>query len=335
MSTLDTRNATEPAEARGLARDEVRLLEARPDRLADHLFRDLPDLLEPGDLVVVNRSATLAASLDGRRRETPVEVHFATALDDGTWVVEVRPEGLSFGPVTDIAVGERIDLPDGAWLDVLETLPGQVRLHRVSVGLEGPVQALLERHGRPIAYGYVPKRWPLADYQTVFASEPGSAEMPSAARPFTQDLVTRLVTRGVLVAPVTLHTGVSSPEAGEPPNPERFEVPAPTAALVNHVRWRSGRVVAVGTTVTRALETVADLDGFVRPGRGWTDLVLGTSRPARVVTGLVTGWHEPGASHVHLLESVAGPDLVARAYEHAEAHDYLWHEFGDSCLLLP
>ena len=336
MSTLTTRNATEPAEARGLERDEVRLLVATPDRLTDSVFLELPDFLSPGDLVVVNRSATLAASLDGHRADgTEVEVHFASALDDGTWVVEVRPAGLSFGPVIDIRADERIGLPAGAWLDVIETLPDQHRLHRVAVALEGPVTALLERHGRPISYGYVPQRWPLPAYQTVFSRDPGSAEMPSAARPFTQRTVTELATRGVLIAPVTLHTGVSSPEVGEPPNPERFEVPAATAAVVNHVRWRGGRVVAVGTTVTRALETVADESGFVRAGHGWTDLVLGTDRPARVVNGLVTGWHEPGASHVHLLEAVAGPGLVQRAYEHAEEEGYLWHEFGDSCLLLP
>ncbi|MCU1601466.1 MAG: S-adenosylmethionine:tRNA-ribosyltransferase-isomerase (queuine synthetase) [Frankiales bacterium] len=336
MSThLQTHSATEPAEARGLERDEVRLLVAAPDRLVDSVFLELPDFLEPGDLVVVNRSATLAASVDGTRSGVPVEVHFASALDDGTWVVEVRPQGLSFGPVADVAVGERIGLPAGAWLDVLETLPGQARLHRAAVAVEGPVTALLGRHGRPISYGYVPRRWPLSAYQTVFAVEPGSAEMPSAARPFTPRTVTDLATRGVLVAPVTLHTGVSSPEVGEPPNPERFDVPATTAALVNSVHWRGGRVVAVGTTVTRALETVADAAGFVRPGRGWTDLVLGTDRPARVVTGLVTGWHEPGASHVHLLEAVAGPALVADAYDHAGREGYLWHEFGDSCLLLP
>ena len=336
MSTLETNNATEPAEARGLERDEVRLLVAAPDRLTDSVFLELADFLSPGDLVVVNRSATLAASVDGQRADgADVEVHFASALDDGTWVVEVRPAGLSFGPVTDVREGERIQLPAGAWLDVLETLPDQHRLHRVTVAVEGPVTGLLERHGRPIAYGYIPQRWPLSAYQTVFAVEPGSAEMPSAARPFTHRTVTDLATRGVLIAPVTLHTGVSSPEAGEPPNPERYDVPATTAALVNHVRWRGGRVVAVGTTVTRALETVADDSGFVRAGHGWTDLVLGTDRPARVVNGLVTGWHEPGASHVHLLEAVAGPELVQQAYDHAQEEHYLWHEFGDSCLLLP
>jgi S-adenosylmethionine:tRNA ribosyltransferase-isomerase len=335
VSLATTHNASAPPEARGLDRDEVRLLVAGRS-LTDTEFHALPAFLEPGDLVVVNRSATLAAAVDGRRQDgSEVVVHFATARDDGSWVVEVRPPGRSSGPVPDVRVGERIALPSGAWLAVLETLPDQVRLHRVQVALEGPLTALLERYGRPIAYGYVPERWPLTAYQTVFATEPGSAEMPSAGRPFTPRTVVDLARRGVLLAPITLHTGVSSPEPGEPPNPERYDVPATTAALVNDVRDRGGRVVAVGTTVTRALETVAAEDGTVAAGRGWTDLVLGVDRPARVVTGLLTGWHEPGGSHVHLLEAVAGQDLVARAYAAAVARGYLWHEFGDSCLLLP
>jgi S-adenosylmethionine:tRNA ribosyltransferase-isomerase len=335
MSHATTRNADAPPEARGLERDEVRLLVAGT-AVADAVFRDLPGFLQPGDLVVVNRSATLPAALDGQRADgSPVVVHLASPLDDGTWVVEVRPPAPSYGPVTDVRVGERIGLPTGAWLQVLQTLPGQVRLHRAAVAVEGPVTALLERCGRPISYAHVPQRWPLSAYQTVFAAEPGSAEMPSAGRPFTPRTVTDLARRGVIVAPVTLHTGVSSPEVGEPPNPERFDVPASTAALVNHVRSRGGRVVAVGTTVTRALETVAAPDGTVTPGRGWTDLVLGGDRPARAVTGLVTGWHEPGASPVQLLEAVAGAALVATAYDEARRLGYLWHEFGDSCLLLP
>jgi S-adenosylmethionine:tRNA ribosyltransferase-isomerase len=170
---------------------------------------------------------------------------------------------------------------------------------------------------------------------TVFGWQPGSAEMPSAGRPFSTELVTDLVRHGVLVAPVLLHTGVSSPEHGEPPQAERYEVPATTARLVNATRRWGGRVVAVGTTVTRALESAADAAGVVRPAAGWTDLVLGPDRPARVVTGLVTGWHEPGATHLDLLEAVAGAALVEAAYDHALRERYLWHEFGDSCLLLP
>jgi S-adenosylmethionine:tRNA ribosyltransferase-isomerase len=199
----------------------------------------------------------------------------------------------------------------------------------------GSVPAYLARHGRPIAYSYVPADWPLATYQTVFGREPGSAEMPSAGRPFTEALVTGLVAAGIAVAPVTLHTGVSSLEPGDPPLPERYRVPAATARLVGHTRRHGGRVVAVGTTVTRALETVAGVDGTLRAGDGWTELVLGPARPARVVDGLDTGWHEPGASHLQLLEAVAGPRLVASAYDEARAAGYLWHELGDSALLLP
>ncbi len=193
----------------------------------------------------------------------------------------------------------------------------------------------LARHGRPVTYGYLAGRYPLEDYQTVFADEPGSAEMASAARPFTAELVVRLAVRGVAVAPVVLHAGVSSPELHEPPLPERFAVPPATATLVGATRAADGRVVAVGTTVTRALESAADEDGTVVPRAGWTDLVLCPHRPARVVTGLVTGLHAPEASHLLLLEAVAGADAVRRAYDTAVRERYLWHEFGDSSLFLP
>jgi S-adenosylmethionine:tRNA ribosyltransferase-isomerase len=238
--------------------------------------------------------------------------------------------------VDDARPGGAIDLPDAVRLTLAGPHPpGQHRLWRARVGLDGGLPAYLERHGRPIRYGYVPEPVPLPEYQTVFAREPGSAEMPSAGRPFTADLVVELIARGIALAPITLHTGVSSQEPGEPPQPERYSVPESTARAVNMTRAWGGRVVAVGTTVTRALESAADGEGIVRPSRGWTDLVLGPGRPAQVVDGLVTGWHAPGASHLELLEAVAGAALVERAYAEAVRTRYLWHEFGDSCLLLP
>ncbi|HEX7189069.1 MAG TPA: S-adenosylmethionine:tRNA ribosyltransferase-isomerase [Actinomycetes bacterium] len=333
------RAATEPPEAHGTARDAVRLLVATPSGLSHTRFRDLAGFLSPGDCLVVNVSATVAAAVDGRRDVATITVHFATELPDGTWVVELRPGRRADGPVTDVRPGQVVDLPSGR-LHVVEPYPGDhdgdvPRTWRARVVVGGCVLAYLEEHGRPITYAYVQDDWPLASYQTVFAREPGSAEMPSAARPFSTELVTDLVASGVAVVPVTLHTGLSSAESGEPPLPERFEVPAATARLVNATRVAGGRVVAVGTTVTRALETVAGPDGTVRPGSGWTELVLGPRRPARVVNGLVTGWHAPGASHLRLLEAVAGPDLVGRAYAAAREHGYRWHEFGDSALLLP
>jgi S-adenosylmethionine:tRNA ribosyltransferase-isomerase len=338
--------AAEPPEQRGLARDEVRLLVGSAAGLAHHRFRDLPGLLAPGDLVVVNTSATVPAALDARRADgTRLVVHLSTHLDDGSWVVELRRRDRR-GPVLDGTVGERLELAGDGVLrlvapqDRLGTAltPGAasgVRLWRAAVAVDGTIGEHLRRHGRPITYGHLRGEWPLETFQTVFGRDPGSAEMPSAGRPFTDRLVTSLVTAGVALAPVTLHTGVSSLEAGELPQPERFRVPAATAAQVALARARGGRVVAVGTTVTRALESVAAPDGSVHPGHGWTDLVLGPDRPARAVDGLVTGWHPPAASHLLLLEAVAGPALVAAAYRAALQHAYRWHELGDSCLLLP
>jgi S-adenosylmethionine:tRNA ribosyltransferase-isomerase len=203
------------------------------------------------------------------------------------------------------------------------------------INLPEPVLPYLARYGQPIRYSYVPQAWPISTYQTVFAEVPGSAEMPSAARPFSAEVITRLVSRGVVIAPFVLHCGVSSPEQHEPPAPEWYRIPPTTAAQVNAARRAGGRIVAVGTTAVRALETVADASGVVHPGEGWTELVVRGDRPVRSVDGLITGWHEPGASHLAMLQAIAGPDLVAASYSAALARRYLWHEFGDSHLVLP
>jgi S-adenosylmethionine:tRNA ribosyltransferase-isomerase len=332
-------DAIEPPEAHGVARDGVKLMIARPADIVHSRFADLATQLEPGDLLVVNNSATLPAAVDGIRGATPIAVHFSTALDDHVWVVELRPATNATAHLPDIEPGERIGLPDGAALTVVDSYPrpGVVgsRLWTTRLAIEGDIPTYLGRNGRPIRYSYVPHPWPLSSYQTVFARHPGSAEMASAARPFSADLVASLISAGIVIAPITLHAGVSSAEDGEQPTAEWFDVPASTAALVNLTRASSGRVIAVGTTVTRAVESAVDPDGIVHPRSGWTDLVLGPAHPPRVVDGLITGWHEAGASHLLLLEAVAGPSLVAAAYREAIKHGYLWHEFGDSALLLP
>jgi S-adenosylmethionine:tRNA ribosyltransferase-isomerase len=334
----DELHASEPPEARGLARDEVRLLVARIGGLEHARFRDLADVLQPGDLLVVNTSATLPAAVDGIRRDgRPITVHFSSPIGSGSYVVELRA---THGPIRDAAVGEVVHLPGGARIEILDAHPdpprsGDSRLWRARIRIDGPLEDYLSRYGRPIAYNYLDGRWPLSDYQTIFARHKGSAEMPSAARPFSHELVGDLIARGVNIAPVLLHTGVSSLEVGEPPQEERFEVPASTAWLVNQTREAGSSVVAVGTTTTRALESVARPNGTVVARRGRTDLVLSSDRPARVVDALVTGWHESQASHLSLLEAVAGSELVQRAYDGAIEAGYLWHEFGDSCLFFP
>ena len=335
-------HATAPPEARGLARDEVRLMVAgRETGAIEHArFRDLPEHLRAGDLLVVNTSATLPAAvpatLAGRG---PVELRFATAAPDlelhgSWWIVELRsPDGAR--PFRGATAGARVTLPGDTEVELVAPYAGGTRLWLARVHGPLPLREFLAAHGHPIRYGYVPREWPLEHYQTVFATEPGSAEMPSAGRPFTAELITALAARGVLIAPLTLHTGVSSLERGESPYPERYAVPEATARLVNAVRWWGGRVIAVGTTAVRALETVADADGTVAAGEGWTRLVVTPERGLHVVDGLITGWHEPEASHLQLLEAVAGPELLAGCYREALAAGYLWHEFGDSHLLLP
>ena len=335
----DALQAREPPEARGLRRDQVRLMVASRSlgTIEHRTFGELPELLRPGDLVVVNVSATLPAALAGRRADgSKTRIHFATRapkLDRAWRVVELRSADGS-RPARGCA-GESIVLRGGAMLELVAPYASGARLLLARLHAEQTVEAYLAAHGEPIRYGYVPRPWPLDAYQTVYANSPGSAEMPSAGRPFTAELITSLVACGIAVAPITLHTGVSSPERHEPPFPEQYFVPASTARAVAGVRAAAGRVIAVGTTVVRALETVAAPGGAVRAGAGWTNLVVGPERGLRLIDGLITGWHEPEASHLQLLEAVGGRELLHRSYDAALQHGYLWHEFGDSHLLLP
>jgi S-adenosylmethionine:tRNA ribosyltransferase-isomerase len=331
--------ATAPPEARGIDRDGVKLMVADRDTgaITHTRFDRLPAQLAPGDLVVINVSATLAAAVPARRRDgTAVLVHFATRapeLDESWRVVELR--------TTDGAqpqrgrAGTRLALERGdAELELVAPYASGSRLLLARFESATTVEEYLARHGQPIRYGYIEHPRPLADYQNVYAITPGSAEMASAGRPLTARVITELAARGVTVAPVTLHSGVSSPERHEPPFPEQYRVPATTARLVNMTRRAGGRVIAIGTTVVRALETVARPDGSVAAGAGWTGIVIGPDRAVRTVDGLVTGWHEPQASHLQMLAAIAGAQLLRRSYDAALGEGYLWHEFGDSHLII-
>jgi S-adenosylmethionine:tRNA ribosyltransferase-isomerase len=330
--------AHEPPEARGIGRDRVRLLVAsRGTGLLVHSrFDELPSFLAPGDLVVVNTSATLPAALPARRGDgLELELRLSTPSPDDTpnrWVVELRLGETPFGG--GVAC-EELELPAGGRTRLLTRYAGSGRLWLAELELPAPLEDYLGRYGHPIRYRYVERSWPLAHYQTPFAVDPGSAEMPSAGRPLSAELIARLVAAGVFVAPVTLHTGVSSPERHERPYPERFRVPNETARIVNAVHGWDGRVIAVGTTVVRALETTAQPNGSVEAGAGWTDLVVTPERGLRAADGLLSGWHEPEASHLQLLRAAAGDELLERSYRAALRHGYLWHEFGDSHLILP
>jgi S-adenosylmethionine:tRNA ribosyltransferase-isomerase len=314
------------------------MMVARRDNLSivHTTFSSLPQLLDPGDLVVVNTSGTIPAAIDATGADgTRLAVHLSTRLDDGRWVVEPRRLGDRAterwsGPLP----GRHLVLDGGATLTLDEPYRGAHRLWIATLDLLEPVLTWLVAHGRPIRYGYVDRPWPLSAYQNVYMTEPGSAEMPSAGRPFTAEVITRLVANGVDVAPIVLHTGVASLEADELPYPEHARVPATTAERVAVAHAAGHRVIAIGTTVVRALESAAACDGDVEPFDGWTDLVITPERGVRVVDGLLTGWHEPEASHLLMLEAVAGRELLERSYEASLAEGYAWHEFGDVHLIL-
>ncbi|HYC91229.1 MAG TPA: S-adenosylmethionine:tRNA ribosyltransferase-isomerase [Thermoanaerobaculia bacterium] len=307
--------AREPAELRGDGRDDVRLLVTRrdDDSIRHAHFRELPRFLRAGDLVVLNTTATLPAAVEN--------LHFSTALPGGLVVVE--PRG-----------GAPRPLPGGAKITLLAPYRDSQRLWIARLDGVADLRAYLQRYGRPIAYSYVERRFPLDAYQTVFAEEPGSAEMPSAGRAFTRQMLVCLRRRGVRLAKLVLHAGVASLESHERPYDELYEVPVRTAKEVRRAKERGGRVVAVGTTVVRALESSVDRASRVIASRGWTDLVITPERGLRVVDALLTGFHEPKATHLAMLEALAGSTHVRKAYEAALSERYLWHEFGDLHLIL-
>ena len=331
--------AHEPPEARDIPRDGVRLMvsERGSGRLTHAFFRELPRFLETGTVLVFNRSGTLAAAVDGVRAQgMPVTVHFSTPLPGahgGEWTVELR--NARGERVLDAVAGEELALAGGgrarlerAYPDGATAFGSRLWAARLDRGLD--VQRYLARFGRPIRYGHIHGQWPLEAYQTVYGDRPGSAEMPSAGRPFTCELLDELRVKGVEVRFLTLHTGVSSQEANETPFAEWFEVPWETADAVRSARAEGRPVIAVGTTVVRALESAAG-----HAASGWTELVVTPERGVRYVDGLITGWHEPRASHLLMLEAIAGRRLLARSYAEAIRAGYLWHEFGDSQLILP
>jgi S-adenosylmethionine:tRNA ribosyltransferase-isomerase len=335
--------AREPAELRGHGRDDVRLLVAHRAGLVSHAhFSELPELLAPGDLLAINTSATLPAAIPVRGDQPDLRLHLSSPAPDrdgggepgsrgGAWVVELRLGGERFGGGAE---GDVLLLPGGGMAVLLERDAGG-RLWLATLQLPAAVPHYLARHGEPIRYAHAAQAWPLERYQTVYANAPGSAEMPSAGRAFTPELVTQLVAAGIDVAPLVLHTGVSSLEAGERPHAEWFRVPRSTAARINLARELGGRAIAVGTTAVRALESAVDGDGRVGEREGWTDLVIEPHSPIRAVDGLLSGFHDRDSSHLAMLEAIGGAGLLERSYEEAAEAGYLRHEFGDLHLILP
>jgi S-adenosylmethionine:tRNA ribosyltransferase-isomerase len=341
-STLE---AGEPPEVRGLERDEVRMMVSyiSTNHIMHTRFRQIGDFLESGDVLVINTSGTLNAALPATRSDgTRLELHLSTHLPANRWVVEMRAyqdnQEKATRPFSHIYPGESFGLPGGASITFhTPYAPGQAvsRLWIATLNLPEPVHDYLNQHGFPIRYNYVKEGWPLSYYQTVFATEMGSAEMPSAGRAFTPELLTRLIAKGIQIAPLLLHTGVASTEHNEPVYEEYYRVEESTTRLINAARLANQRVIAVGTTVVRALETVTDSSRITHPGEGWTDILITPKRGIRAVTGMLTGLHEPLSTHLAMLETLTGRAHLEITYREALNEMYLWHEFGDLHLILP
>jgi S-adenosylmethionine:tRNA ribosyltransferase-isomerase len=348
--------AGEPPEARGLRRDEVRLMVSYldDDSVIHSRFGDLPEFLRAGDTLVINTSGTMNAALPAERSDgTHLRVHLSTHLPADLWVVELRSSS-GDGPVLDGKSGEVLSLPAGASIVLHTPYLSERRQHDEesnrlwisTLNLTVNLNDYLDRNGSPIRYRYVSESWPAVYYQTVYATEVGSAEMPSAGRAFTPELITRLVANGVRVVPLILHTGVASLEDDEPPYEEFYRVPPETAAAINAARTAGRKVVAVGTTVVRALETVTEREGMTHPGEGWTDVFITPERGIRSIDAMLTGLHEPRSTHLSMLEALvasvsacplatSGTEHLEVAYSEALRRGYLWHEFGDLHLILP
>ncbi|NGQ95164.1 S-adenosylmethionine:tRNA ribosyltransferase-isomerase [Brevibacillus sp. SYP-B805] len=327
-------NACMPPERRGIRRDHVRMLavERATGAMVDGRFFELPTFLRPGDLLVLNASRTLPASLSAEwHNGRKVEVRLARRVTDREWQALVVGERA--------AAGETLRFSADLTARVLEAAPGTplVTLSFSHAGID--LYNRIYRLGEPVRYEYVDHPWELDYYQTVYASAPGSVEMPSAGRAFSWELLFRLRRKGIGIAYLQLHTGLSDLlDDSRPHHPaehaEAYAVPAATAEAVNRCKASGGRVIAVGTTVVRALETAADERGIVAAQTGWTRLHIDGGYRLRAVDGLITGFHEPRASHLDLLTAFLGPDLLGQVYRMALEKGYLWHEFGDMNLIL-
>lgn len=326
-------NASIPAEYRGISRDQVRLmtLDTLSGNSFHHYFYQVDSFLNPGDTLVLNNSRTIPAVLKGKKGQQTIEIRLSRKLSDNKW------EALVFGGI--VAVGEKI------------TLPGDQTATITGAGNEAPLVILtfsksgldlyesIYRYGQPLHYEYIETPWPLEMYQTVYGSVPGSVEMPSAGRAFSWKLLQKLKKKGVNIAFLQLHTGLSYYGNDRWPNPskhlEEFCVPEETAEIINQTKHTNGRVIAVGTTVVRALETAVNQNGNVEAGEGLTGLYIQKGYPLKVVDGLITGFHEPEASHLDMLSAFIDETILIKAYREALKAGYLWHEFGDMNLILP
>lgn len=332
----DQLNASIPPERRGVRRDRVKMLVL--DRQNGHVehTNNLEDYLKAGDVLILNNSRTIPAQLSGTYlegdNEKEVIVRLAHRLSEDKWQALLigRPkwnkgDKITFTPHLSAVVEESYS-----------------EKPLVTIKFSICCNALFDQFysiGQPIRYEYIETPWDLDYYQTVFASVPGSVEMPSAGRAFSWEMILKLKKLGIQIGFIQLHTGLSYFESDKwshhpEENTEEFIIPKETAKLIEKAKENGGKVIAVGTTVVRALEAMYLLNNKIEGLHQWTNLYIDSSYPLKVVDGLITGMHEPEASHLDMLSAFIEPDMLNKAYENAIAKHYLWHEFGDMNLII-
>ncbi|MFK7936460.1 MAG: S-adenosylmethionine:tRNA ribosyltransferase-isomerase [Saprospiraceae bacterium] len=329
-----------PTELRNISRDDVRLLVTSDNGVEEHTyFRNFTDYLKAGDVLVVNTSATQLAAFpivlpNGKKGR----IHFSTQMNNTEWLAEIRVikgnktvrwQAGEVNMVFELAAGLTIQLKSNFYES--RTM---LNLWRVEIKTVRDFQSYRNEYGQPIRYENLDKPYPLDYFQTFFSFHAGSSEMPSAGRGFTPELIDKLLQKGVVFAPILLHTGVSSLEENESPYPEYFEVNPITAAILNHAKSNDNRIISVGTTAIRAVESATNEVGKVISQKGHTNLYIKSDYQMKTVNSLLTGFHEPKASHLHMLQALAGVRHIARAYTAAIDHAYYWHQFGDLHLIL-
>ncbi len=325
---------------------DERLLHVDPLRgtLEDRRIRDLPDLVRSGDALVVNDAATLPASLPAQVNGSDLEIRLLENRGDGQWTAvlfgpgdwRTRTESRIAPP--RVRKGESMTI---AGLSAQVTRVGALSPRLVTVKFHADADLFwntVYRFGRPVQYAHLGDELPLWHVQTSYAARPWAVEMPSAGRPLRWGMLLELRRQGVSVVWLTHAAGLSS--TGDAaldcalPLPEHFDIPSSTAEVILDAKRKGGRVVAVGTTVVRALEGSLAENGALRPSVGRTPLRIGPRFKPKLVDGLLTGVHEPGTSHFDLMQAFVSRPLLEKAHAHAMARGYLSHEFGDSMLIL-
>jgi len=333
-----------PTEVRNLKRDEVKLMvsERHNDKITHTQFSNIDHFLTKNNVLVVNTSGTINAALkttlpnneDGR-------IHLSTQISKNEWIAEIRKVvDNKTVRYTDIEENQILSIPNNHHIKIVSPFYDENRnkqhlqLWKISFFGIDNMDEYLNKYGQAIAYSTVDVEYPQSYYQTVFAKEMGSSEMPSAGRAFTPYLIEKLKAKGVKIVPILLHTGVSSLEANEKPYPEYFEVSKETANALNEYTLQGKRIIAVGTTAIRAVESATNKKGKVQAQKGWTNLFITPANGIKIIDGMLTGFHEPKASHLLMMQALATTEHLSICYNQAIENSYKWHEFGDMHLLM-